>query len=210
MIEKLKNSWKTLKRNEKLNKAYGWVLVVGGVIGLYASFALTMDKIELLKNPNFIPDCNINPIISCGSIIKTDQAAAFGFPNPFLGLIGFAVVVTIGVSILSGVKYKKWIMQGLQAGSFLGVIFVHWLMFQSLYSIEALCPYCMVVWTVTLAIFWYTLLYNLRNGVFNVKEKYKKSVDFIQRHHLDILLTWYLVIFLLIMNKFWYYWSTLI
>ena len=169
-----------------------------------------MDKIELLKNPNFIPDCNINPVISCGSIIKTDQAAAFGFPNPFIGLVGFAVVVTIGVSILSGVKYKKWIMQGLQAGSLLGVIFVHWLMFQSLYTIGALCPYCMVVWTVTLAIFWYTLLYNFRNNVFSVKAKYKKTVDFAQRHHLDILLTWYLIIFLLIMNRFWYYWSTLI
>ena len=210
MIEKLKNSWKTLKRNEKLNKAYGWVLVIGGAIGIYASFVLTMDKIELLKNPNFIPDCNINPVISCGSIIKTDQAAAFGFPNPFIGLVGFAVVVTIGVSILSGVKYKKWIMQGLQAGSLLGVIFVHWLMFQSLYTIGALCPYCMVVWTVTLAIFWYTLLYNFRNNVFSVKAKYKKTVDFAQRHHLDILLTWYLIIFLLIMNRFWYYWSTLI
>ncbi|PRC62285.1 hypothetical protein C6A85_03910, partial [Mycobacterium sp. ITM-2017-0098] len=28
--------------------------------------------------------------------------------------------------------------------------FVHWLIFQSLYRIGALCPYCMVVWAVTI------------------------------------------------------------
>jgi uncharacterized membrane protein len=196
--------------NAKLDKAFGYLLVIGGAIGLYASFALTMDKIELIKNPNFIPNCNINPIISCGSVIKTDQASAFGFPNPFIGLVAFAVLITIGVSLLSGVKYKAWIMKGLMLGSFLGVVFVHWLAFQSLYRINALCPWCMVVWTVTIASFWYSLLYNLRNGVITINSKYKQLVAFMQKHHLDILLSWYLIIFLLIMNRFWYYWSTLI
>lgn len=203
---------KSLKQkfNSKLDKAFGYLLVIGGAIGLYASFALTMDKIELIKNPNFIPNCNINPIISCGSVIKTDQASAFGFPNPFIGLAAFAVLITIGVSLLSGVKYKAWIMKGLMLGSFLGVVFVHWLAFQSLYRINALCPWCMVVWTVTIATFWYSLLYNLRNGVITVTSKYQRLVAFMQKHHLDILLSWYLIIFLLIMNRFWYYWSTLI
>ncbi len=203
---------KSLKQNfnSKLDKAFGYLLVIGGAIGLYASFALTMDKIELIKNPNFIPNCNINPIISCGSVIKTDQASAFGFPNPFIGLAAFAVLITIGVSLLSGVKYKAWIMKGLMLGSFLGVVFVHWLAFQSLYRINALCPWCMVVWTVTIATFWYSLLYNLRNGVITINSKYKQLVAFMQKHHLDILLSWYLIIFLLIMNRFWYYWSTLL
>ena len=35
----------------------------------------------------------------------------------------------------------------------LGVVFVHWLIFQTLYVIGALCPYCMVVWSVTVPLF---------------------------------------------------------
>ena len=31
-------------------------------------------------------------------------------------------------------------------------MFVHWLIFQSLYRIGALCPYCMVVWAVTISL----------------------------------------------------------
>lgn len=198
------------KKLSKLDKIYGYLLVIGGLIGLYAAFALTMDKLELIKNPNFIPSCNVNPIISCGSIIKTDQASAFGFPNPFIGLAAFAVVVTIGVSILSGVRYKNWIMKGMLLGTLLGTIFVHWLIFQSLYTIGALCPWCMVVWTVTIAMFWYTLNYNLRNKVIVPKKELTKVAEFIQRHHLDILVSWYLVITLLILNRFWYYWSTIL
>ena len=30
------------------------------------------------------------------------------------------------------------------------MVFIHWLIFQSLYRIGALCPYCMVVWAVTI------------------------------------------------------------
>jgi len=38
---------------------------------------------------------------------------------------------------------------------------VHWLIFQSLYRIGALCPYCMVVWVVTITVFWNVTLHNL-------------------------------------------------
>ena len=44
----------------------------------------------------------------------------------------------------------RWYWAGLAAGTLLGTVFVHWLIFQSLYRIGALCPYCMVVWAVTI------------------------------------------------------------
>ncbi|GAA3013484.1 hypothetical protein GCM10020229_26000 [Kitasatospora albolonga] len=46
-----------------------------------------------------------------------------------------------------------------------GIGFVTWLMTQTLYSIGALCPYCMVVWAAMIPLFWYTTLHNLRSGV---------------------------------------------
>lgn len=193
-----------------LKAALPWILIVGGALGMFAAFTLTMEKMAILKDPGRNLACNLNPVLSCGSVIATDQSSAFGFPNPFIGLAAFAVLITVGVSILAGAKFKKWFWQGLNAGALLGLIFVHWLIFQSLYSIKALCLYCMLTWTITWPIFWYTTLYNLREDNIPTPKKYQKIVNFMQRHHLDILIAWYLLIIALILQNFWYYWSTLI
>ena len=84
-----------------------WVLTVGGAIGFVASFVLTVERIELFKNPDYVPSCNFNPVLSCGSVMAKPQAALFGFPNPLLGIAGFAVVITTGVAILAGARLAK-------------------------------------------------------------------------------------------------------
>jgi hypothetical protein len=142
--------------------------------------------------------------------MKTDQASVFGFPNMIMGLIGFSIVTTVGMALIAGAKFKRWFWLGLQAGTIFGVLFVHWLFYQSVYVIGALCPYCMVVWAVTIPIFLYTTFYNIRAGHIKIPEKLKKYSDFKQRHHGDILILWYLAIIALILNRFWYYWSSLI
>lgn len=188
-----------------------FIYTIGGVIGLLASFILTLDKFKLLQNPNYIPSCNINPIISCGSVMKTWEASVLGFPNSFLGIAGFAAIVTIGVMLLAGAKkMPRWFWLGLELGALLGTILIHWLFFETVYRIHALCPYCMAVWAVTIPIFWYTTLYNLRSGVIATPASLKRFVAFLQRHHGDVLFLWFLIIVGLIVNHFWYYWKTIL
>lgn len=194
----------------KFQKYYPYLLVIAGVIGLIASFILTMEKMALLKDPSFQPNCNINPILSCGSIIRTKQATAFGFPNPFVGLASFSVLITIGMGLLAGARFKRWFWLGLQAGTIFGLLFIHWLAYESLYEIGALCIYCMLVWTITIPLFWYTLLYNIRENHIKLPNSLQRAGNFAQRHHLDILIAWYLLFIVAILNRFWYYWSTLI
>lgn len=193
-----------------LRQTLPWILIIGGSVGLIAAFVLTMDKLALYQNPGYQPACNLNPVLSCGSIIKTDQASAFGFPNPFIGLVSYSVLVTIGMALLAGATFKRWFWRGLQVGATLGIIFCLWLAYQSLYNIGALCLYCMVVWSITWAIFLYTTLYNLREGNIPTPTKLKKAVAFAQKHHADILVSFYVIIFLLIVENFWYYWKTLL
>ncbi|WP_307849809.1 vitamin K epoxide reductase family protein, partial [Qaidamihabitans albus] len=131
-------------------RALGWLYVVGGGIGLAAAFVLMLEKIAKLGDPAYVPTCTLNPVVSCGSVMDSPQAAAFGFPNPLIGIAGFAVVVTIGVVLLPGFRVPRWFWLGMQAGTTFGVVFVHWLIYSSLYDIGALCPYCMVVWAVTI------------------------------------------------------------
>lgn len=189
---------------------YPWLLLLGGLAGLFSAITLTLEKIELIKNPEAVLGCDLNPIIACGSVINTPQASAFGFPNPIIGIVGFSVVALIGGAILAEAKFKRWFWIGLQLGVLFAVGFVHWLIFQTIFRINALCPYCMVVWIVTIPIFWYTLLYNLKAGYVKIPAQLKKIAEFAQKHHADILFIWYLAIIGVILNHFWYYWKTLI
>ncbi|HET6863990.1 MAG TPA: vitamin K epoxide reductase family protein [Candidatus Saccharimonadales bacterium] len=187
-----------------------WLLFIGGLVGVIASLALSIERFDALANPHYRPVCNLNPIFSCSTVSSSHQAKAFGFYNPFVGLPGYGAVAAIGVAMLAGAKFKRWFWQLTQLGLTLAVAFITWLQFQTLYRIGALCLFCMIAWVATIPIFWYTTLYNLRVSNLPVSKKYKRPVEFLQRHHGDILLVWFLIIIALILKRFWYYWSTLL
>jgi uncharacterized membrane protein len=198
---------KIFNKDVSLKQAMPWILVICGVIGLACALIIMYDKVALLKNSSFHPNCDLNPVISCGSVMESKQAAAFGFPNPFIGIVGFSVVMTIGMGMLAGARFKRWFWLGLQAGTIFGLGFVHWLFFQSVYRIHALCPYCMVVWVMTIALFWYVLHYNIQTGNIKLKGKAKQVGYWLRRHHLDIFIFWLLVIAFFILKHFWYYYG---
>ncbi len=190
-----------------LEKALPWMLIIGGIIGLFGSFILTYDKLQLSADPNFVPNCNLNPVVSCGSVLSSSEGSVFGFPNSFMGLAAFAVFVTIGVAMLAGAKFKRWFWLGLQGGVTFAVLFVHWLFYNSVYTINALCPYCMSVWVVAIITFLYVSLYNVDQGHLKIPKKYKRIYDWVRRHHLDIMVSWLVIIALLILKHFWYYYG---
>lgn len=194
-------------KNLTLAKVLPYILIVSGVVGLICSFIVTMDKLELLKNPKFIPSCDLNPIIACGGVMKSAQAQAFGFPNPWIGLAGFSVLVTIGVALLAGAKFKKWFWAGLEIGLLLGIAFAYWLLYESIFAIQALCPYCLTVDVVLTTVFWYVTLYNFQDGELPVPRQLIGVVNFARKHHLDILILWFVIVFLVILKHFWYYYS---
>lgn len=146
-----------------INKRNGFVLLFAGALGLFASVKLIIEKIAVLSNTNYIPSCDINPVLSCGSVINTEQAALFGFPNPIVGVAGFAVVITLSVLMLFKVSLPSWVFIGLNIGALFGLLFMIYLIFQSLYVINALCPWCMVVWACLFVIVWQVTLYNFYN-----------------------------------------------
>ena len=139
-----------------MSRALAWLYVLGGGLGLAAAAALTLEKIAKLRDPSYVPTCSLNPVMSCGSVMDSPQAEAFGFPNPLIGIAAFAVVVTTGVAVLAGFQPPRWYRLTMNAGTGQGALFVHWLIFASLYHIHALCPYCLVVWLMTIPLFWYT------------------------------------------------------
>ncbi|QBI67011.1 vitamin K epoxide reductase family protein [Mycobacterium avium subsp. hominissuis] len=184
-----------------------WSVLVAGVIGLVASVTLTLEKIDILLDPAYVPSCNINPILSCGSVMITPQASLLGFPNPLLGLVAFTVVVVTGLLAVTKVVLPQWYWIGLTAGLVVGAVFVHWLIFQSLYRIGALCPYCMVVWVVTIA-----LLVVVASIAYRPAPGDRRSGPgwLLFQWRWSIVALWFTAVFLLIMVRFWDYWSTLL
>jgi len=197
-----------IRKNLSLPKVLPYILLIGGIIGYICAFIIMFDKVQILKNPHYVPSCNLNPIISCGSVMQSKQANAFGFPNPFIGLGGFPVVAVIGGAMLAGAKFKRWFWLGLNAGLLFAVGFSHWLFFESVYRIHALCPWCMVVWTASIISFWYVTLYNIDQRHIRLpKGQAQNTYAWIRRHHLDLLVLWLLVIAGLILKHFWYYYG---
>lgn len=187
-----------------------WLFVVAGLIALIASLLLSIEVFNRLKNPNYVPVCNLNPVLSCTSVADSSQSHLFGFPNYFIGIGAYSAVALLGLAMMAGGQFKRWFWRLVQVGMTFAFGFITWLQFESLYHIGALCIFCMVVWSVTWPLFWYTTLYNLREGHLPTPKSLTGVVNFAQKYHLEILITWYLLIVGLILKRFWYYWSSLI
>jgi uncharacterized membrane protein len=193
-----------------VSPASAWWVLIAGVVGLIASMALTVEKIEILLNPSYVPSCNINPIVSCGSVMTTPQASVLGFPNSLVGIAAFTVVVVTGVLAVTKVQLPQWYWVGLAAATLAGAVFVHWLIFQSLYRIGALCPYCMVVWVATIV-----LLVVIASIAFHpVAERPERHSSALVRElyhwRWSIAALWFTAVILMIVTRFWGYWSTLV
>jgi uncharacterized membrane protein len=179
-------------------------VLIAGVAGLVAAATLTVEKIEILIDPSYIPSCSLNPVLSCGSVMTTPQASVFGFPNSLIGIVAFTVVLVTGVLAVARITLPRWYWGGLAIGTALGVVFIHWLIFQSLYRIGALCPYCMVVWAVTIP---------LLVVVSSIAVQPATSTAVVRLLHTwrwSLTALWFTGLILLILARFWDYWSTLL
>lgn len=186
-------------------RSTGIALALWGAIGLLAAFTLAVERYRLLENPDGRLSCDLSPLLSCGSVMVTDQAQLLGFPNPLLGIGAFAVVITLGVQVAAGLRLPPWLLTGLAAGAVLGLVLVGWLSFQSIYRIGALCPWCMVVWAVTIPIAVWTVALALR-AAGPTESAGRLLWDF----RVLVTMLVYLVLLVQILVHFWDYWSTLL
>ncbi|MCQ8828396.1 vitamin K epoxide reductase family protein [Streptomyces malaysiensis] len=192
------------------DRRIGRLLALTGAIGWLASFQLTVDDWRLLKDPAYRPPCDISPIVSCGSVMSSPEGSVFGFPNMLLGLGAFAAIAGLGLAVLGGARLHRALWLALNTGALAGVVFVHWLIYQSLFVLGRLCPYCAVVWAVTIALFWYVTLRNLRHGVIPLPAAGRSVLALVLETHWILLAAWYGVIAVLALTQFREYGSSLL
>ncbi|WP_349864912.1 vitamin K epoxide reductase family protein [Leifsonia sp. WHRI 6310E] len=150
-------------------------LIVAGAIGLAAAFLLTIDKLDMLRDPNAQLTCSFNVLIGCATNLASWQGSLLGFPNPLLGLIGWTATIAAGVAVLAsrgGLSRGFWI--AFNAGVVLALALVVFLITASLTALHILCPWCMVTWAVTIPTFWGVTLYNLKSGNIPLPERARR------------------------------------
>lgn len=158
----------------KRPKALAIFLIVAGAIGLTAAFLLTNDKFTLLENPHAQLNCNFSILVGCSKNLTAWQGSVFGFPNPVLGLICWPVPITVGVATLAGARFPKWFWLLFNLFVLGAVTLVGWFIWQSVFALFVLCPWCMVTWTVTIPTFWALTLYNLSSGNIPLRDRARR------------------------------------
>lgn len=149
-------------------------LIIACAIGFLASWELTIAKIQTLVNPDTNLSCDFSVLVQCGRNLESWQGAVFGFPNPLLGLGGFVAPIAVGVAMLAGARFARWFWMLFNLGVAGAFAFVCWLIYQSIFDLGTLCPWCMVVWSVTIPLFWAVTFYNLSVGNIPVGERARR------------------------------------
>lgn len=193
------------KRQEKASDQWVFgVMLAFGIVGLIASFVLAVEEFHLLKDPDTILSCSFNLVLNCAAVMKTWQASVFGFPNMFIGLIGFPLVIMIALLGLSRVKFPRWFLIGAEIGIVFWTLFAYWLFFNSVYVIQVLCPWCLIV-TFSMTILTATITrYNLKNNTFQFSKKLHKKVEQYLAKDIDkvIVAGWIVLLVALVIMKF--------
>jgi uncharacterized membrane protein len=190
-------------------KRFAWTLILSGILGWIAAFTLTLERLHVATNPEATLSCDLNPFISCKSVMLTEQARLLGFPNPLIGLAAFVFPIAVGFAILAGAKFALWFWRIFATGITMGFLFVVWLWTQSTYVINVLCPYCMVAWVAMVPLFWTVILFLVREGVIDTPLRLAGFFDrAYERVWLWVLVT-DLVMAAIIVVRFWSYWPAL-
>ena len=102
-------------------------LIIAGVIGWIAAFALTVEKFELLINPQEALGCDFSLLVQCRANLESWQGSLFGFPNPIIGLGAWIAPIVVGAALLAGARFDRWFWIAFNVGVLGAIVFVGWL-----------------------------------------------------------------------------------
>lgn len=193
------------KEKKTLHASY-WVLFAFAIVALIAAFVLSMEKIHLLNDPDAVLSCSVNLVLNCSTVMQSWQSAVFfGIPNMYIGLMAFPVLIAVAVAFLwGGARYNKAFLRALNIGVLLGTVFAYWLFFQSLYSIEVLCPWCLfVTFSCTMMLAAVSHI-GLRENIWNFKKGLDEKIQKFLKggYHQLVVASWVVLMIALVVIKF--------
>lgn len=194
------------KKDTSYHRKSFYVLFAGALAALAAALVLSLEKIHLMNDPDAILSCTFNIALNCSTVMETWQASVFwGIPNMYIGLMAFPVIVTVAVAALwGGAQFNRIFMLMMNGGILLGTLFAYWLFFSSMYVIEVLCPWCLIVTTACTLMLASSTHITLRDKYLNLSKKMNKTVQmFLSRgYHQLLVASWIVLMIALVFIKF--------
>ncbi len=134
-----------------VNRLTAWALMVFSGVGMWASLALVLAEKKRLTHPELALKCDLNPLIGCGKWIGTWQNEVFfGISNSVFGVVGFFALAVLGIALLLGSTFSSRFWQLLSLATVFAGFWIIWFMYQAYWVKSTLCPYCFVVWLVSI------------------------------------------------------------
>lgn len=142
-LERLKSSWR-----HRPSWVYSLALI-SSLIALVVSFILAAETLYLARHPNALLSCDVNMKVSCSTVAQSWQSEIvhlghLAIPNAFLGIAAESVFVTIAVIGLI-IRMPRWFTLCTWIGSLCAFMYAYWLLYQSAFVIQALCPWCLLL-----------------------------------------------------------------
>ncbi|QBE49966.1 vitamin K epoxide reductase family protein [Leucobacter triazinivorans] len=151
-------------RSTRRPTAFAVFSILAGSIGWFASFELLTEYIKTLAASDYVPNCNVSILVTCGPNMGSWQGSLFGFSNTIIGVSAFVAPIAVGVALLAGARFSRWFWTLYQLGLLGGFVFIWWLFSQSVFVLGTLCPWCMVVWSVMIPLWWVSFFRPYANG----------------------------------------------
>lgn len=124
------------------------VMLVASAAALFVSFALSAETLEMAEHPGIHLSCDVNATVSCSTVAASWQSnfihlLGVGVPNAFFGIAAESVFVTVAVIGLARIAVPRWFAIATWWGGLAALCYSYWLLSQSLFVINALCPWCL-------------------------------------------------------------------
>jgi uncharacterized membrane protein len=165
---------------------FGIVLAMA-LLSLLSSLVLSVEALELAKNPGQTFSCDINAVLSCSTVALSDYSNMLGFPNSFLGLMFLPIFVFVALAQLMGSKLSRSFLFGVHLFAFGALLYAFALFFISSFLIGALCPRCLVVTFSSTVMFFAITHYNVKNDNLYLNKKISKWAKGALGRQYDIL-----------------------
>jgi uncharacterized membrane protein len=149
-----------------VSRALAVFWIVAGVIGWTVSFLLYLEYIGQLRGVDPLISCQLSVVVTCGPNLLSPGGNLLGFSNSIIGVVLFLGPIFAGVTSLASVGgQRRWYGRTYLAFLAAAFVFVHVLAYRSIYEYGSLCPWCMVVWLVTIPLFWVSAGWSAREGL---------------------------------------------
>lgn len=168
----------TSETHERPPYAFASLLIITGLLGWFAAFSIARQAFVYAAPPTDEPDlCRVNEILRCFPVYFSPEGSVFGFHNELIGLAGWVAPVFVGTALLAGARFARWFWLTFAAGVTLAAGFTAWLIWQGVFAIATLCPWCLVTWAAMIPTFLAVVLYTVKEGHLPVGNRLRATAE---------------------------------